>query len=155
MNFTPYVDVSIQDSYKKVKTLRSLISCCRIMGYLTVCAFVIACFSIFATVFGKIDYCPEGEVWDDVNFECVPVNNKKKKVLCKHGFEWNERMKECRRIIYNAKQEEGSFKKMFNKIFNPPHDNGNRNRKITVKTTAYTDGWYGYGIDFGKNEPHI
>lgn len=124
------------------------------MGYLTICVFVIACFSIISTVIGKIDYCPEGKVWHDIKFACVPVKKKKKPVVCKYGFEWNDRMKECRRIIYNVKPQDGFFKKIFDKIVHPKKSNTGK-KLITRKTTLYTDGWYGYGYNFGRDEPHI
>lgn len=131
------------------------------MANLSVCVVVIVSFLILlqqhyvASDNGmKLD-CKTGEVWDSEQFECVRVKSKKRKATCKYGFAWNERLQECRRLIYHAKQEDGRFKKWWYSRVGDKSGEHAFTRRIVATTTAYTDGWYGYGYGFGRDDPHF
>ncbi|XP_030554240.1 uncharacterized protein LOC115757917 [Drosophila novamexicana] len=97
--------------------------------------------------------CAPGYVWKDEANGCV-IQISPRSQKCEWGYQKNIRLDECRRIRYDMEQQKGPIRKWWDKNVGKTTAPPEPARPTVIKTTAYTDGWYGYGSNFGRNDPH-
>ncbi|KAH8384660.1 hypothetical protein KR093_004311 [Drosophila rubida] len=96
--------------------------------------------------------CANGYYWKAEVSDCVPKVNERS-AKCPWGYIMNTRMRECRRQKYHAgPQQSGKIHKAWDKAVNPREESPTRVTPMRSKTTLYTDGWFGYGYDFNKDD---
>lgn len=116
--------------------------------------------------------CAPGYSWNAELQSCTPVVMLRT-ASCPYGYVRNIRLNECRRGKYNVQAQDGTIKKWWDSVFN--RNKGGSNTAAAAASTPKPgsaadlathipprkapsegtgEGWYGYGYNFGRHEPH-
>ncbi|KAM8713287.1 hypothetical protein ACLKA7_013579 [Drosophila subpalustris] len=99
--------------------------------------------------------CEPAYRWDEEISECVPKILPRTQKNCDFGFKKNGRMNECRRAKYEVNsQQKGIFRQWWDRHIARTTTKAPKTVPIKLETTVDTGEWYGYGYDFGRNDPH-